>query len=110
MPTAQVLSLIITALITTALTTAEQEAEKVLSYETQFSVRSPSILSNSRTMLVSSIYFNIKKTLVLFEQGKEYIFSYTDFQANQSEKVVRMHLRMGLLQDESKIINLLTGA
>jgi hypothetical protein len=46
----------------------------------------------------------------LIEQGKEYIFSYTDFQTNQSEKVERTHLRMDLLQDESKIIKLLTGA
>jgi hypothetical protein len=46
----------------------------------------------------------------LIKQGKEYIFSYTDFQTNQSEKAERMHLRMDLLQDESKIIKLLTGA
>jgi hypothetical protein len=43
----------------------------------------------------------------LVEQGKEYIFSFTDFQLNQGEKVERTHLRMDLLADESKIIKLL---
>lgn len=36
----------------------------------------------------------------LIEPGKEYIFSYTDFQENQGEKVERTHFRMDLLQDE----------
>jgi hypothetical protein len=43
----------------------------------------------------------------LVEQGKEYIFSFTDFKVNQGEKVERTHLRMDLLTDESKIIKLL---
>ena len=46
----------------------------------------------------------------LVEQGKAYIFSYTDFQVHQQGEVERTHLRMDLLQDESKIIKLLTGA
>jgi hypothetical protein len=43
----------------------------------------------------------------LVEQGKAYIFSFTDFKLNQSEKVERRHLRMDLLTDESNIIKLL---
>ncbi|MFT5592442.1 MAG: hypothetical protein ACI8SR_000801 [Oceanicoccus sp.] len=46
----------------------------------------------------------------LVEQGKEYIFSYTDFKEHQQGQVEHRHLRMDLLEDESKLIKLLTGA
>ncbi len=46
----------------------------------------------------------------LVEQGKEYIFSFTDFQVNQGEKIERRHLRMDLLTDEAKIIKLLESS
>lgn len=41
------------------------------------------------------------------EQGKEYIFSYTDFQMDESEEIERRHLRMDALKDRSKILKLL---
>ena len=43
----------------------------------------------------------------LIEQGKAYIFSFTDFNENESEKVERRHLRLDVLSDESKIMTLL---
>lgn len=45
----------------------------------------------------------------LVEQGEEYIFSFTDFQVSQKEKVENTHLRMDLLQNESEIIKLLNA-
>ena len=45
----------------------------------------------------------------LVEQGKEYIFSYTDFQEDESEAIERRHLRMDVLKDRSKILKLLNG-
>jgi hypothetical protein len=43
------------------------------------------------------------------EQGKAYIFSFTDFKVDQNEKVERRQLRMDLLTDESNIIKLLNA-
>jgi hypothetical protein len=80
--------------------------EVISRFVTQSTVR---YLSDDRTKFVSWLRPGSGHEH-LIEQGKEYIFSYTDFQKNQSEKAERMHLRMDLLQDESKIIKLLTGA
>jgi hypothetical protein len=45
----------------------------------------------------------------LIEQGKAYIFSFTDFKENEGEKVERRHLRLDVLSDESKIMTLLNA-
>ena len=45
----------------------------------------------------------------LIEQGNAYIFSFTDFNVNESEKVERRHLRLDVLSDESKIMTLLNA-